>query len=204
MKKIESNLSSIEGYVKDLNNVIKCKNSSALTNLLGQSSTYFVGGEDFDLEEVKTSLKDKGLKTNKDMVINYICYNNLSYNIKYVIEEDINVYKNLHQKDEITKFRNDIDRNNISLYISMCLENISIICDIIESLWDKNDIHEISDLNGLVSKGSKSVSWMKNKESVMRFYNNGSEKTWRFRFIQQLGIQLEKQISLVKGILATS
>jgi hypothetical protein len=83
----------------------------------------------------------------------------------------------------------------------MCLENISIICDIIESLWDKNDIHEISDLNGLVSKGSKSVSWMKNKESVMRFYNNGSEKTWRFRFIQQLGIQLEKQISLIKGII---
>jgi len=35
----------------------------------------------------------------------------------------------------------------------------------------------------------------------MRFYNNGSEKTWRFRFIQQLGIQLEKQISLVKGII---
>ena len=85
MKIIENNLPSIEGYVKDLNNVIKCKNSSALTNLLGQSSTYFVGGEDFDLEEVKTSLKDKGLKTNKDMVINYICYNNLSYNIKYVI-----------------------------------------------------------------------------------------------------------------------
>jgi hypothetical protein len=52
-----------------------------------------------------------------------------------------------------------------------------------------------------VSKGSKAVSWMKNNESVMRFYNNGSEKTWRFRFIQQLGIQLEKQISIIKGII---
>jgi hypothetical protein len=83
----------------------------------------------------------------------------------------------------------------------MCLENILIICDIIETIWDKNNINEISDLNNLVSKGSKSVSWMKNNDSVMRFYNNGSEKTWRFRFIQQLGIQLEKQISLVKGII---
>ena len=26
---------------------------------------------------------------------------NLSYNIKYVIEEDINVFNNLHQQDEI-------------------------------------------------------------------------------------------------------
>ncbi|MDB4643787.1 hypothetical protein OAF48_05010 [Flavobacteriaceae bacterium] len=82
----------------------------------------------------------------------------------------------------------------------MCLENILIILNIIETIWDKNNINEISDLNDLVSKGSKSVSWMKNNESVMRFYNNCSEKTWRFRFIQQLGIQLEKQISLVKGI----
>ena len=70
-----------------------------------------------------------------------------------------------------------------------------------KTIWDKNNINEISDLNNLVSKGSKSVSWMKNNDSVMRFYNNGSEKTWRFRFIQQLGIQLEKQISLVKGII---
>lgn len=169
--------------------------------MLGQSSTYFVGGEDFGLDEVKTSLKNKGLKTNKDMIINYICYNNLSYNIKYVIEEDINVFNNLHQQDEINKFRNDIDRNNKSLYISMCLENILIICNIIETIWDKNNINEISNINDLVSKGSKSVSWMKNNESVMRFYNNGSEKTWRFRFIQQLGIQLEKQISLIKGII---
>jgi transposase-like protein len=83
----------------------------------------------------------------------------------------------------------------------MCLENILIICDIIESIWDKNNINEISNINDLVSKGSKSVSWMKNNESVMRFYNNGSEKTWRFRFIQQFGIQLEKQISLIKGII---
>ena len=51
------------------------------------------------------------------------------------------------------------------------------------------------------SMNGKSVSWMKNNDSVMRFYNNGSEKTWRFRFIQQLGIQLEKQISLIKGII---
>jgi len=71
----------------------------------------------------------------------------------------------------------------------------------LKTIWDKNNINEISDLNNLVSKGSKSVSWMKNNDSVMRFYNNGSEKTWRFRFIQQLGIQLEKQISLVKGII---
>jgi hypothetical protein len=35
MKIIENNLSSIEGYIKDLNNVIKCKNISELTNLLG-------------------------------------------------------------------------------------------------------------------------------------------------------------------------
>lgn len=201
MEIIENNLSSIEGYIKDLNNVIKCKNISELTNLLSHSSTYFVGGEDFGLNEVKTSLKNKGLKTNKDMIINYICYNNLSYNIKYVIEDDINVFNNLHQQDEINKFRNDIDRNNKSLYISMCLENILIICDIIETIWDKNNINEISNINDLVSKGSKSVSWMKNNESVMRFYNNGSEKTWRFRFIQQLGIQLEKQISLIKGII---
>ena len=47
---------------------------------------------------------------------------------------------NLHKQDEINKFRNDIDRNNISLYISMCLENILIICDIIETIWDKNNI----------------------------------------------------------------
>jgi hypothetical protein len=135
------------------------------------------------------------------MIINYICYNNLSYNIKYVIEEDINVFNNLHQQDEINKFRNDIDRNNKSLYISMCLENILIICYIIKTIWDKNNINEISNINDLVSKGSKSVNWMRNNESVMRFYNNGSEKTWRFRFIQQLGIQLEKQISLIKGII---
>ena len=76
----------------------------------------------------------------------------------------------------------------------MCLENILIICYIIKTIWDKNNINEISNINDLVSKGSKSVSWMKNNESVMRFYNNGSEKTWRFRFIQQLGIQLEKQM----------
>ena len=50
MDLIENNLSSLEGYIKDLNNVIKCKNISELTNLLGQSSTYFVGGEDFGLD----------------------------------------------------------------------------------------------------------------------------------------------------------
>ena len=201
MESIENNLPSLEGYVKDLNNVITCKNISELTNLLSNSATYFVGGEDFDLVEVKTSLKNKGLKTNKDMIINYICYNNLSYNLKYVIEEDINVFNTLHKQDEINNFRNAVDRNNISLYISMCLENILIICDIIETIWDKNTINEISNINDLVSKGSKSVSWMKNSDSLMRFYNNGSEKTWRHRFIQELGIQLEKQISLIKGII---
>lgn len=47
MDLIENNLSSLEGYIKDLNNVIKCKNISELTNLLSHSSTYFVGGGRF-------------------------------------------------------------------------------------------------------------------------------------------------------------
>jgi hypothetical protein len=53
MEIIENNLPSVEGYIKDLNNVIKCKNTSELTNLLSHSSTYFVGGEEFSLKEVK-------------------------------------------------------------------------------------------------------------------------------------------------------
>lgn len=52
-------------------------------------------------------------------------------------EEDINVFNTLHKQDEINNFRNAVDRNNISLYISMCLENILIICDIIETIWIK-------------------------------------------------------------------
>jgi hypothetical protein len=201
MELIKNNLPSIEGYIKDLNNVIKCKNGNELKNVLNHASTYFVGGEYFGLDEVKTSLKNKGLKTNFDMIINYICYNNLSYNIKYVIMEDINVFDNLHKQDEINKFRDNVDRNSKSLYISMCLENILIICDIIETIWDKNNIQEIVDFDNFVSKGRKAVSWIERNETVLRFYNNGSEKTWRFRFIQQLGIQLEKQISLIKGII---
>ena len=67
MDLIKNNLSSLEGYIKDLNNVIKCKNISELTNLLGHSSTYFVGGEDFDLDEVKT-VQDVGLLIKKYLI----------------------------------------------------------------------------------------------------------------------------------------
>ena len=35
----------------------------------------------------------------------------------------------------------------------------------------------------------------------MRFYNNGSAKTWRYRLIQQLGLQLENQMKQINGII---
>jgi hypothetical protein len=67
---------------------------------------------------------------------------------------------------------------------------VKSIQDLMESngyseLWEvRNDLEEVGVKIGL-----------------MRFYNNGSAKTWRYRLIQQLGLQLENQMKQINGII---
>lgn len=194
------NLKKISNYIIDLNNIIKSKNSKELQYFIQKSNEVSEAFEE-NLSDIKMNLKQRGLKSNKDMIINYICSNYLSHNMRYVIEEDINLYENIHSIGEINSFRNNINRENKSLYISMCLQNIIEQCKIIQTIWDRETIDEVPDIDTLILDTGKSVSWMGNKVSLMRFYNNGSAKTWRYRFIQQVGLQLEKQMKLINGII---
>lgn len=194
------NLKKISNYIIDLNNIIKSKNSKELQYFIQKSNEVSEAFEE-NLSDIKMNLKQRGLKSNKDMIINYICSNYLSHNMRYVIEEDINLYENIHNIEEINSFRNNINREKKSLYISMCLQNIIEQCKIIQTIWDRETIDEVPDIDTLILDTGKSVSWMGNKLSLMRFYNNGSAKTWRYRFIQQLGLQLEKQMKLINGII---
>jgi len=194
------NLKKISNYIIDLNNIIKSKNSKELQYFIQKSNEVSEAFEE-NLSDIKMNLKQRGLKSNKDMIINYICSNYLSHNMRYVIEEDINLYENIHNIEEINSFRNNINREKKSLYISMCLQNIIEQCKIIQTIWDRETIDEVPDIDTLILDTGKSVSWMGNKVSLMRFYNNGSSKTWRYRFIQQVGLQLEKQMKLINGII---
>ena len=194
------NLNKISNYIIDLNNIIKSKNSKELQYFIQKSNEVSEAFEE-NLSDIKINLKQRGLKSNKDMIINYICSNYLSHNIRYVIEEDIKLYENIHSLEEINSFRNNINRTKTSLYISMCLQNIIEQCKIIQTIWDRETIDEVPDIDTLILDTGKSVSWMGNKVSLMRFYNNGSAKTWRYRFIQQVGLQLEKQMKLINGII---
>ena len=194
------NLNKISNYIIDLNNIIKSKNSKELQYFIQKSNEVSEAFEE-NLSDIKMNLKQRGLKSNKDMIINYICSNYLSHNIRYVIEEDIKLYENIHSLEEINSFRNNINREKKSLYISMCLQNIIEQCKIIQTIWDRETIDEVPDIDTLILDTGKSVSWMGNKVSLMRFYNNGSSKTWRYRFIQQVGLQLEKQMKLINGII---
>ena len=83
----------------------------------------------------------------------------------------------------------------------MCLQNIIEQCKIIQTIWDRETIDEVPDIDTLILDTGKSVSWMGDKLSLVRFYNNGSTKTWRYRFIQQLGLQLENQMKQINGII---
>ncbi|MDA9266967.1 hypothetical protein N9P66_01210 [Salibacteraceae bacterium] len=183
-----------------MNNIIKSKNSKELQYFIQNSNEVSEAFEE-NLSDIKINLKQRGLKSNKDMIVNYICSNYLSYNIKYVIEEDIKLYKNIHNLKEINSFRNNINREKKSLYISMCLQNIIEQCKIIQTIWDRETIDEVPDIDKLILDTGKSVSWMGDKIGLMRFYNNGSTKTWRYRFIQQLGLQLENQMKQINGII---
>ena len=194
------NLNKISNYIIDLNNIIKSKNSKELQYFIQKSNEVSEAFEE-NLSDIKMNLKQRGLKSNKDMIINYICSNYLSHNIRYVIEEDIKLYENIHSLEEINSFRNNINRTKTSLYISMCLQNIIEQCKIIQTIWDRETIDEVPDIDTLILDTGKSVSWMGNKVGLMRFYNNGSSKTWRYRFIQQVGLQLEKQMKLINGII---
>jgi hypothetical protein len=194
------NLNKISNYIIDLNNIIKSKNSKELQYFIQKSNEVSEAFEE-NLSDIKINLKQRGLKSNKDMIINYICSNYLSHNIRYVIEEDIKLYENIHSLEEINSFRNNINRTKTSLYISMCLQNIIEQCKIIQTIWDRETIDEVPDIDTLILDTGKSVSWMGNKVGLMRFYNNGSSKTWRYRFIQQVGLQLEKQMKLINGII---
>jgi len=194
------NLKKISNYIIDLNNIIKSKNSKELQYFIQKSNEVSEAFEE-NLSDIKMNLKQRGLKSNKDMIINYICSNYLSHNMRYVIEEDINLYENIHNIEEINSFRNNINREKKSLYISMCLQNIIEQCKIIQTIWDRETIDEVPDIDTLILDTGKSVSWMGNKVGLMRFYNNGSSKTWRYRFIQQVGLQLEKQMKLINGII---
>ena len=194
------NLNKISNYIIDLNNIIKSKNSKELQYFIQKSNEVSEAFEE-NLSDIKINLKQRGLKSNKDMIINYICSNYLSHNIRYVIEEDIKLYENIHSLEEINSFRNNINRTKTSLYISMCLQNIIEQCKIIQTIWDRETINEVPDIDKLILDTGKSVSWMGNKVGLMRFYNNGSSKTWRYRFIQQVGLQLEKQMKLINGII---
>ena len=194
------NLNKISNYIIDLNNIIKSKNSKELQYFIQNSYEVSEAFEE-NLSDIKINLKQRGLKSNKDMIINYICSNYLSHNIRYVIEEDIKLYENIHSLEEINSFRNNINRTKTSLYISMCLQNIIEQCKIIQTIWDRETIDEVPDIDTLILDTGKSVSWMGNKVGLMRFYNNGSSKTWRYRFIQQVGLQLEKQMKLINGII---
>ena len=194
------NLKKISNYIIDLNNIIKSKNSKELQYFIQKSNEVSEAFEE-NLSDIKMNLKQRGLKSNKDMIINYICSNYLSHNMRYVIEEDINLYENIHNIEEINSFRNNINREKKSLYISMCLQNIIEQCKIIQAIWDRETIDEVPDIDTLILDTGKSVSWMGEKIDLMRFYNNGSAKTWRYRFIQQLGLQLENQIKHINGII---
>jgi len=193
------NLKKISNYIIDLNNIIQSKNSKELQYSIQNSNEVSEAFE--NLSDIKINLKQRGLKSNKDMIVNYICSNYLAYNIKYVIEEDIKLYKNIHNLEEINSFRNNINREKKSLYISMCLQNIIEQCKIIQTIWDRETIDEVPDIDKLILDTGKSVSWMGDKIGLMRFYNNGSAKTWRYRLIQQLGLQLENQIKQINGII---
>jgi len=194
------NLKKISNYIIDLNNIIQSKNSKELQYSIQNSNEVSEAFEE-NLSDIKINLKQRGLKSNKDMIVNYICSNYLAYNIKYVIEEDIKLYKNIHNLEEINSFRNNINREKKSLYISMCLQNIIEQCKIIQTIWDRETIDEVPDIDKLILDTGKSVSWMGDKIGLMRFYNNGSAKTWRYRLIQQLGLQLENQIKQINGII---
>ena len=194
------NLKKISNYIIDLNNIIQSKNSKELQYFIQNSNEVSEAFEE-NLSDIKINLKQRGLKSNKDMIVNYICSNYLAYNIKYVIEEDIKLYKNIHNLEEINSFRNNINREKKSLYISMCLQNIIEQCKIIQTIWDRETIDEVPDIDKLILDTGKSVSWMGDKIGLMRFYNNGSAKTWRYRLIQQLGLQLENQIKQINGII---
>jgi len=194
------NLKKISNYIIDLNNIIQSKNSKELQYSIQNSNEVSEAFEE-NLSDIKINLKQRGLKSNKDMIVNYICSNYLAYNIKYVIEEDIKLYKNIHNLEEINSFRNNINREKKSLYISMCLQNIIEQCKIIQTIWDRETIDEVPDIDKLILGTGKSVSWMGDKIGLMRFYNNGSAKTWRYRLIQQLGLQLENQMKQINGII---
>lgn len=200
MKIDKFNLNKISNYIIDLNNIIKSKNSKELQYFIQNSNEVSEAFEE-NLSDIKINLKQRGLKSNNDMIVNYICSNYLSYNIKYVIEEDIKLYENMHNLEEINSFRNNINREKKSLYISMCLQNIIEQCKIIQTIWDRETIDEVPDIDKLILDTGKSVSWMGDKIGLMRFYNNGSAKTWRYRLIQQLGLQLENQMKQINGII---
>ena len=190
------NLSKISNYIIDLNNIIKSKNNKELQYFIQNSNEVSEAFEE-NLSDIKIKLKQRGLKSNKDMIINYICSNYLSHNIRYVIEEDIKLYENIHSLEKINSFRNNINRTKTSLYISMCLQNIIEQCKIIQAIWDRETIDEVPDIDELILDTGSFITWMSDKMKLMRFYNNGSAKTWRYRFIQQLGLELENQMKQI-------
>ena len=197
---MKSDLHKISSYIEDLNNIIKSKNNKELQHFIQNSNEVSEAFEE-NFSDIKNNLKQSGLATSKDMIINYICSNYLAYNIIYVIQEDMKLYDKIHSLEEISAFRENIDREKKSLYVSMCLQNIIEQCIIIQAIWDKEIVDELPNLDNLILETGKSVSWMRDKTSILRFYNNGSAKTWRYRFIQQLGIQLENQMTQINGLM---
>ena len=118
------NLKKISNYIIDLNNIIQSKNSKELQYSIQNSNEVSEAFEE-NLSDIKINLKQRGLKSNKDMIVNYICSNYLAYNIKYVIEEDIKLYKNIHNLEEINSFRNNLNEKK-SHFIYQCVFKISL------------------------------------------------------------------------------
>lgn len=199
MSVISENMRVLKGYVADFATVIGCKNAAAIDEAVHHSREMSEAFEE-GLQEIKTSLKELGLKTNKDMMIYYICSEYIAYNINYTVMNDINLYDSVMPQEEIAMFRQSPSIEDKTSYAAMCLENLSILSSIVQLIWKAETIHEV-DTNELVSKGGVVVTWLQNHESLMRFYRLGSEKTWRLRFLQQLGVQFDKQISLLTHVL---
>ena len=71
------------------------------------------------LQEIKTSLKELGLKANKDMMIYFICSEYIEYNINYTVMNDINLYDSVMPQEEIAMFRQSPSIENKTSYAAM-------------------------------------------------------------------------------------
>ena len=110
MSVISENMRVLKGYVADFATVIGCKNAAAIDEAVHHSREMSEAFEE-GLQEIKTSLKELGLKANKDMMIYYIC-SEYAYNINYTVMNDINLYDRVMPQEEIAIFQSPLLRTN--------------------------------------------------------------------------------------------